>query len=129
MIDLIFTIEAMVKLNSKKTIFKELIDFNLKREKFLKTKSIFKELYKEMQLSYLKAMDDYDKIENEYSRFSEVGGLIYDYNGFRDDYKEEKMKFKYCNGKKKRTRESDNWWNEYEVKPNDCGSIIDSINL
>ena len=119
----------MVARRVKQTIFKDFVNFNLKKQKFLKTKSIFKELYKEMQLSYLQAMDDYDKIEQEYSRFSELGESLYNFNGYRDDYKEGKMKFKYCKGKIKRTRESDNWWNEYEIKSNDCGSLIDSINL
>jgi hypothetical protein len=71
-----------------------------------------------MNLSYLKAIDDYDKIEQEYNKFSELGESLSGINGYRYENDEEKMKFKYCKGKKRRTKESENWWNEYEIKQN-----------
>lgn len=116
-IDLIFTFEAIVVRNVKKSIFFELLSFESKKQKFLNTKSILKDLYQEMHLSYLQAMDDYDKIEKEYSRFSEMGESFNALYDLSDEYSKEKMKFKYSKRNKKRSKESENWWIEYEINP------------
>ena len=108
MIDLIFTFEAILKRNVKTRVFKDIVKIIQIREKVLITKGALNDLYKEMQLRYLETMKEFDKLEEEYSCFEE-GDLL-------DDSDDEKMKFKYVKKSLiKKTRESENWWNEYDI--------------
>ena len=103
--------------NVKRSVLKQIINIWEENKKFENIKSLFKELYMEMKLSYLKTIEEYNKLETMY-RCEEYGSSSMYGFSISSSNKEEKMKFKYGKlNKKFRTRESENWWLDYDIKP------------
>jgi len=105
-IDLIFTIENKVKTNCRGNVFGLLSSINSPRVESDRNKLFLGELYKEMNASYVKTLQELENLDEDFE----------DETTFESDEEVvEKMKFKYNKSKKMQVKKEP-WWEENEIR-------------
>jgi len=112
MIDLIYTVENLTKVNARSSALSILIEVNIKNKEHLRTKILFSNLYKDMHASYMKTAEELAQFSDCFEEEEET------YIDSEERYhcqREEKIRFKYTKTKK-RPEESKDWWKEYDIQ-------------
>jgi hypothetical protein len=116
-VDLLFTIDAIIINRVRRNTLLELFYLKKESEQFVNAKAILQDLYKEMKLSYLKTLEDYDNLEESYGYNEYSAGETAYNSSLAYESEEEKIRFKYVS--KQKPKETQNWWDDFEIKPSD----------